>query len=225
MAAQAFGPAAAVTRRPRISCGRGICGYTGSDVESLVPQAGTTEIAGGSLVTVMDSRGIPLGSGLYSGASQIAVRMVSTEPALGREAYLAQVKERVDAALALRAELAPESEANNACRLIFSEADGLPGVIADRYKDLIVLQLLTQGTAQDDVRAVLTAALVERFGGGIALWERPDAKVRELEELAAPSSDPLHGEARRRACSRSMGCDFTSTQAAGQKTGAFLDQR
>ena len=225
VAAQAFGPAAAVTRRAADKLRAGHLWVYRSDVESLVPRVGTTEIAAGSLVTVMDSRGIPLGTGLYSAASQITVRMVSTETALGREAYLAQVKERVAAALALRAELAPESDANNACRLIFSEADGLPGIIADRYKDLIVLQLLTQGTAQDDLREVLTEALVERFGSGIALWERPDAKVRELEELAAPSSKPLHGEARTESVFTINGLRFHFNAGAGQKTGAFLDQR
>ena len=56
----------------------------------------------------------------------------------------------------LRDEVAPASAENDACRLVFSEADGLPGIVVDRYHDLVIVQLLTQGTAQDDVRAVLT---------------------------------------------------------------------
>ncbi len=87
-------------------------------------------------MTVMDGRGIPLGTALYSDASLIALRMVSSRVGITREEYLAEVRERVGAALDLRAELAAESAENNACRLIFSEADGLPGIVADRYNDL-----------------------------------------------------------------------------------------
>ena len=98
-------------------------------MESLTPPLGAADIAAGALVTVMDSRGIPLGTGLYSAASQIAVRIVSTEPSLTRTAYLDQLRERVLNALTLRDELAPESMENDAHRLIFSEADNLPGIV------------------------------------------------------------------------------------------------
>src|SRR5258707_1080944 len=112
VAAQPFGPAAGVTRRAadRLRAGH-LLGYR-SDVESLVPRIGATEIDGGALVTVMDSRGIPLGTGLYSSASQIAVRMVSAEASLSRGAYLEQVRERVVVALDLREEVAPVSAEN-----------------------------------------------------------------------------------------------------------------
>src|SRR5580693_8339395 len=109
VAAQPFGPAAAVTRRAADRLRAGHLWVYRSDVESLVPATGATEIAGGSLVTVMDSRGIPLGTGLYSAASQIAVRMVSAEAALSRDVYLDQVWDRVLAAMALRDEIAPAS--------------------------------------------------------------------------------------------------------------------
>ena len=85
VAAQPFGPAAAVTRRAADRLRAGHLWVYRSDVESLVPATGATEIAGGSLVTVMDSRGIPLGTGLYSAASQIAVRMVSAQAAVTRD--------------------------------------------------------------------------------------------------------------------------------------------
>jgi 23S rRNA (cytosine1962-C5)-methyltransferase len=73
VAAQPFGPAAGVTRRATDRLRAGHLWVYRSDVETLVPAAGAVEIAGGALVTVMDSRGIPLGTGLYSAASQIAV--------------------------------------------------------------------------------------------------------------------------------------------------------
>jgi 23S rRNA (cytosine1962-C5)-methyltransferase len=231
-AAQPHGPAAAVTRRAADKLRAGHLWVYRSDVESLAPPLGATEVAAGALVTVMDSRGIPLGTGLYSAASQIAVRMVAAEAALPRTNYLEQVRERVATALALRDELAPESMENDACRLIFSEADGLPGIVADRYNDLVVLQLLTQGTAQDDVRQVLTDVLRERFGketGGVTIWERPDPKIRELEQLAAPSPEPLHSDDRNSPQLTTIftinGLRFHFDASSGQKTGAFLDQR
>src|ERR1700748_174889 len=128
VAAQPHGPAAAVTRRAADRLRAGHLWVYRSDVESLVPAMGSVEVDGGRLVTVMDSRGIPLGTGLYSAASQIAVRMVSAEAAVSRGVYLAEVRTRVEAALDLRAEVAPTSEENDACRLVFSEADGLPGI-------------------------------------------------------------------------------------------------
>jgi 23S rRNA (cytosine1962-C5)-methyltransferase len=231
-AAQPHGPAAAITRRAADKLRAGHLWVYRSDVDSLVPPLGATEIAAGALVTVMDSRGIPLGTGLYSAASQIAVRMVSAEPALTRETYLEQLRKRVVIALALRDELAPESMENDACRLIFSEADALPGIVADRYNDLVILQLLTQGTAQDDVRQVLTDCIRERFGqelGGVTLWERPDPKMRELEHLLAPSPKPLHSNDRDAPQLTTIftinGLSFHHDASSGQKTGAFLDQR
>lgn len=227
VAAQPIGPAAGVTRRAANRLRAGHLWVYRSDVESLVPPIGAEEIAGGALVAVMDSRGIPLGTGLYSAASQIAVRMVSAETAVTRDVYLEQVRERVVAALALREEVAPESRENDACRLVFSEADGLPGIVVDRYHDLVVVQLLTQGTAQDDVRAVLTEVIRERLRPK-TIVERPDPKIRELEQLAAPSPGPLYsvGDSPQLTTVFTInGLRFHFDAGSGQKTGAFLDQR
>src|SRR5260370_20909814 len=150
--ARAFGPAAAVSRRAADRLRAGHLWVYRSDVEVFVPLTGTTGIPAGSLVTVMDGRGIPLGTALYSDASQIALRMVSQRAGLTRAEHLREVKARVEAALALPAASAPQSDQQNACRLIFSEADALPGVVADRYNDLVLLQLLTQGAAHEDLR-------------------------------------------------------------------------
>jgi 23S rRNA (cytosine1962-C5)-methyltransferase len=227
VAAQPYGPAAGVTRRAADRLRAGHLWVYRSDVESLVPAVGATGIDVGALVTVMDSRGIPLGTGLYSAASQIAVRMVAEEVALTRSAYLAQARERLVAALSLRDEVAPESMDNDACRLVFSEADGLPGIVADRYNDLVILQLLTQGTAQDDVRQVLTEVIRERLNPKTII-ERPDPKIRELEQLAAPSSEPLYSVGRSPQLTSVFtinGLRFHYDAGSGQKTGAFLDQR
>ncbi len=205
----------------------------------------------GSLVTLTDSRNIPLGTAIYSSASQIAARLVSRTPAVTRTQYLADLRTRIDAALGLRRRLAPTTVDNNAHRLIFSEADNLPGIIADRYNNLVLVQLLTQGTAQDDVRAVLVAALRAAFAQekcALTIWERPDPRIRELEQLPAPAPGPLftttadtiapdglsfRSEAQRDTDQAAPatttftlnGLHFHYDAASGQKTGAFLDQR
>jgi 23S rRNA (cytosine1962-C5)-methyltransferase len=151
--------------------------------------------APGALITLTDTRDLPLGTALYSSASMLSARLVSRTPGVSRAQYLADLRTRIDAALWLRRSLAPVLASNNAHRLMFSEADNLPGIVADRYNDLVLLQLLTQGTAQDDVRAVIIAALSEHFaaeGWPLTLWERPDPRIRELEELPLPPTGPLY---------------------------------
>jgi len=191
-------------------------------------------LAPGALVTVVDNRKIPLGTALYSTTSQIAARLVSRTPALTREQYLSDLTTRIEAALTLRRELAPFTAENNAHRLLFAEADNMPGIIADRYNDLVLLQLLTQGTAQDDVRKIVVETLRARLAPNnepLTLWERPDPRIRELEQLPAPAPGPLFTNA-----SASEAAPTTTTftlndlrfhydASAGQKTGAFLDQR
>jgi len=219
-----------------------------TDLES---QQQSSVLEPGSLVTIVDSREIPLGTALYSSASTIAARLISRSPQLSRAQYLADLRTRVDAALQLRRELAPTSTTNNAHRLIFSEADNVPGIIADRYDDLVLLQLLTQGTAQDDVRTVLVAAFSAAFAhekSPLTIWERPDPRIRELEQLSAPAPGPLftthvdsvapNGLSFRTGAERDTdqaaptttrfvlnGLHFHYDAASGQKTGAFLDQR
>ena len=191
-------------------------------------------LASGALITVVDNRKIPLGTALYSTTSQIAARLVSRTPALTREQYLADLKERIEAALALRGELAPVNPENNAHRLIFAEADNLPGIIADRYNDLILLQLVTQGTAQDDVRKIIVETLRAQIAPSnepLTVWERPDPRIRELEQLPAPAPGPLFSNAPSPESAPTTttftlnDLRFHYDASAGQKTGAFLDQR
>ncbi len=206
--------------------------------ELLASSASEVEQAPGALLTVIDPAGRPLGTALYSSASQIALRFVSRQP-ISREQYLDELAERIRAALGRRRVVAPLSAHSagetTAQRLIFAEADGLPGIVADRYADLIILQLLTQGTAQDDVRARLAEVLGTEFtsaGEPLTIWERPDARVRELEQLAPPPDGPLFsGVPSSEAVPPSQttfslnGLHFGFDASAGQKTGAFLDQR
>ncbi len=89
VAGQAHGPAAVIARRAADRLRAGHLWVYRSDVETLVPALEASEIAAGALVTVVDSRGIPLGSALYSAASQIMLRVVSVEAALSRDRYVA----------------------------------------------------------------------------------------------------------------------------------------
>jgi 23S rRNA (cytosine1962-C5)-methyltransferase len=223
---QQQGPAAVIQRRAADRLRAGHLWVYRSDVEELIPSMEQGAVEGGSLLTVVDSRGIPLGTALYSAASQIALRMVAMEASLTREGYLASVRERLGAALSLRGELAPESTQDDACRLVFSEADGLPGIVIDKYHDLAVVQLLTQGTAQDDIRQLVTEVLTERLQLETVV-ERPDPRVRELEQLASPSPEPLftRDETKLATIFTINGLRFHFDSSAGQKTGAFLDQR
>jgi 23S rRNA (cytosine1962-C5)-methyltransferase len=198
-----------------------------SDLET--PEA---DVAAGALVTVADNRNAQLGSGLYSTTSQIAVRLVSTAPLLTREQYLGDLRQRLQAALDRRLMVAPLDHATNAQRLVFAEADGLPGLVLDRYNDLVLVQLLTQGTAQDDVRATITGVLRERLardGEPLTIWERPDPRIRELEQLALPPNEGLLFSNASSAPAQTQfllnGLRFHYDASAGQKTGAFLDQR
>ena len=221
------GPAAVITRRAADRLREGAVWVYRSDIEQLLPAPNSAAVEPGALVTVLDSRRIPLGSATYSSASQITLRLISSEPTLTRERYLQLVAERVAAALSLRETLAPVSSENNAHRLIFSEADQLPGIVADRYNDLIILQLLTQSTAQDDVRAV-HAEMRKTHLSPATIVERPDPRIRVAEELPFVASESLYAdrEAAKLVTTFTInGLHFAYDATSGQKTGAFLDQR
>jgi 23S rRNA (cytosine1962-C5)-methyltransferase len=171
----------------------------------------------GSLVTVTDQRGKPLGTALYSSSSQIAIRMISNEPVVDFPALLRQ---RIADAIAYRQKFVRDT---NAYRVIFSEADQIPGLIVDRYDDILSLQILTQAMDADPVRETVISALTESFHP-TSIIERVDPRVRELETLPPRPSGLLHGE--KTATTFTMNSvQFHFDALEGQKTGAFLDQR
>ena len=112
----------------------------------------------------------------------------------------------------------------DAYRVIFSEADFLPGLIVDRYNDLLSLQILTQAMDADPVRDTVISELAEHLKPA-SIAERVDPRIRELEQLpAAPFRPALR--TKRPAPSFTMnGVRFHFDALEGQKTGAFLDQR
>jgi 23S rRNA (cytosine1962-C5)-methyltransferase len=171
----------------------------------------------GSLVAVHDPRGRFLGTALYSSASQIAIRLISYDPVGDFPALL---RRRVAHAVTYRELVVRDS---NAYRVIFSEADFLPGLIVDRYHDILSIQILTQAMDAENVREVLVSELNQRFHPA-AIIERVDPRVRQLEELPRRDSGLLLGE--KTSTSFTMnGLQFHFAALEGQKTGAFLDQR
>ncbi len=171
----------------------------------------------GAVVTVTDQRGKPLGTALYSSTSQIAIRLVSADPFVDFPALLSK---RIADAVNYRESLVRDTDAY---RVIFSEADFLPGLIVDRYNDILSLQVLTQAMDANPVREIVISELTARLHPE-SIVERTDPRVRELESLLPRSSGLLHGE--RRATTFTMnGVRFHFDALEGQKTGAFLDQR
>jgi 23S rRNA (cytosine1962-C5)-methyltransferase len=171
----------------------------------------------GALVAVKDERGKFLGTALYSSASQIAIRMISRDSIddLG-----ALIDRRIREAIAYRKGIVQNSDA---CRLIFSEADFLPGLIVDRYNDVLALQILTQAMDAESIRTAIIAELSDQIKPA-GIIERVDPKIRELEQLPPRQSGLVHGGKASTVFSMN-GVQFHYDGGEGQKTGGFLDQR
>jgi 23S rRNA (cytosine1962-C5)-methyltransferase len=180
---------------------------------------GANDIPPGALVRVHDVRGKFLGTALYSSSSQIAIRMISH----GSVADLpALVAERIRAAIGYRKE--NNLVANtDAYRIVFSEADFLPGLILDRYNDVVSAQILTQAIDAQPARAAIVQTLREELQPA-GIIERVDGRIRELEQLPPRPSGLLWGDKTSTEISVN-GVRFYYDGLEGQKTGAFLDQR
>jgi 23S rRNA (cytosine1962-C5)-methyltransferase len=143
--------------------------------------------------------------------------MISSDPVADFPAVL---RRRIADAIVYREPLVRDSEA---CRVIFSEGDFLPGLIVDRYGDILSLQILTQAMDADPARQTILAELTDRLHPA-SIIERVDPRVRELESLPSRASGLLQGE--KSATTFAMNSvRFRYDALAGQKTGAFLDQR
>jgi 23S rRNA (cytosine1962-C5)-methyltransferase len=169
----------------------------------------------GEAVHVTDDRGKFLGTAHYSSTSQISLRLFTTKrETLDREFYMRRLRQ----AIAHRDRVV---EGSNACRLVFSEADLLPGLIVDRYGSQLVLQALTQGMdrAQDEIVSCLIE-LLQPTG----ILARNEASVRKLEGLAQEVK-VLAGDIPEKVTVEMNGLRLTADLLKGQKTGTYLDQR
>ena len=173
----------------------------------------------GDAVGVADPRGRIIGVAHYSSTSQIALRLLTNnrEP-IDRTFFL----RRLTQALAHRERIISSSGANaNAYRLVFSEADLLPGLIVDRYGPYLVMQTLSQG--MDRARDVITHCLNELLQPA-GILARNDASVRKLEGLPAETV-VLSGDIPERVAIEMNGLKLEADLLHGQKTGIYLDQR
>jgi 23S rRNA (cytosine1962-C5)-methyltransferase len=177
----------------------------------------TNGIPPGALVRVADPKGRPLGTALYSSSSQIAIRMLASSPV---ENLPDLIRQRIRKAIDYRKLVVNNTDAY---RIVFSEADFLPGLIVDRYNDLLSLQILTQGMDSDAAREAIVSELQVQLSPA-AIIERVDSRVRELEQLPARESGLLHGNKAETTFTMN-GVRFQYSALTGQKTGAFLDQR
>jgi 23S rRNA (cytosine1962-C5)-methyltransferase len=223
------GPVAVVSRRAADRLRAGHVWVYRSDVEDLPgvePDADPSQLPVPGLIPVTDHRGILLGTALYSAASEISLRLVSRDAIATEADWLALVSNRLKAAIELRRPML--STETDSCRLVFSEADALPGIIADRYGDLVVLQLLTKALDNDAIRIVVAETLRQSVLPE-TIVERPDPRIRELEQLSAPSPAPLYAQHTDEPLTKTIfhlnGLKFHYDANSGQKTGAFLDQR
>lgn len=185
-------------------------------------------------MAVRDERGRRLGSALYSSASQIAIRLLDSEE-VSEGALPDLLRTRIASAVQFRQQMDDDSwlqgleprEARgtrrDSYRVIFSEADLLPGLIVDKYNDVISLQPLTQAFDRDDLRALVVESLAQHFPAA-SLVERVDSHIRELEQLAPRESQLVRGK-RSKTVFTLNGVRFHYDALSGQKTGAFLDQR
>ncbi|GIX27955.1 MAG: ribosomal RNA large subunit methyltransferase I [Burkholderiales bacterium] len=173
----------------------------------------------GETVEIRSADGAFLGWGAFSPLSQIRVRIWSFDREEPIDAGF--FRRRLSAALALRRDLVPAEE-TDALRLVHGESDGLPGVVADRYGDTLVLQLGSCGA--EAWRECLAEQLVA-LTGTARVFERSDGEVRALEGLA-PRVGPLRGgEPPVPVLIREHGLAYRVDVRRGHKTGFYLDQR
>jgi len=173
------------------------------------------QAAPGEAVLVVDPHGATLGTAHYSASSQISLRLLSSHAeAVDRAFY----RERIAAAGAYRERVVSDSDAY---RLVYGEADRLPGLVIDRYGDCFTLQTLDQG--MDRAKAEIVSSLEELFAPR-AIVERNDVAVRKRETLPLQSG-VLAGAVPETVAIRMNGLTLHADLLRGQKTGIFLDQR
>ena len=238
-------PQATVSKKAAASIGRGHPWVFDAEVRSIAPApADGREVENGDLVDVLDEKGGYLGTGLISMQSKIRIRLVSRnandqfDDAFW-ERKLRWAWEYRKTTMGARSLPGAESD-TNCCRLIFSEADAFPGLVVDRYEDVLVSETLTVG--MERLRTKLLPMLVRILredGQDVrAVYERNDAAIREkeglerskgfldlgagagLEGLEVPAGPDA---ARRVICEN--GVRYELDLENSQKTGFFLDQK
>ncbi len=174
-----------------------------------------TQFEPGQPVLIEDVSGHPLGTGYVNPGTLISARLVSRDPKYVLDQSL--ITHRLNIALSLREKLFDKPY----YRLAFGDSDGLPGLIVDRYGDLVVAQITTAG--MERVKNEIVAALEKVIKPRAILW-RNDSPSRELEGLNR-YVEPALGDVPEMATVEENGARFEAPLTTGQKTGWFYDQR
>jgi len=170
--------------------------------------------ADGDVISLKAGRDRLLGSAIYNSKSQIVARRFSRRK---QDLDLDFFQRRIAQAVEYRARRGIDPRL---CRLVWSESDGLPGVIVDRYGDCLVLQTLT--LAMDRRKEIIVRALTGAFGG-LPIVERNDAPVRRAEGMDLQSG-LFRGGAPNEIEIEVAGLKLTIDPLQAQKTGFYLDQ-
>jgi 23S rRNA (cytosine1962-C5)-methyltransferase len=173
----------------------------------------------GDTVEVRDASGKVIAQAAYSPKSQIRARVwtFDSKESVDQSFFHSRVRKAIE----LREKL-PSARHTNALRLVNGESDGLPGLIVDRYADVLVAQFLAAGVER--WRDPILDALSE-LSGCEAIFERSDADVRKLEGLPSKSGFVRGNKNASRCPIIEYGLNFRVDVEQGQKTGFFLDQR
>lgn len=168
----------------------------------------------GDVVALKDQRDRFLGSAIYNPESQIIARRFSRRKQGLDADFFAR---RISQAIALREQRLPGEEL---CRLVWSESDGLPGLVVDRYGDVIVVQTLTLAMLQ---QVELIADVLQEALNPSCIWLRNDSPMLVAEGIE-PSTQVLRGTMPAPFVATGRGTRFLVQPMQGQKTGLYLDQ-
>lgn len=173
----------------------------------------------GDTVAVVNADGVFVAQAAYSPVSQIRARVwtLNRDEEIGEDFFRMRLKTALD----LRKTAGVEQE-TDAYRLVHGESDGLPGLVVDRYGDVLVMQVLSAGIER--WREPIADLLVEVTGAS-AVYERSDVDVRELEGLEARVGRVRGAEPPVEIAIHENGLTYGVDVRGGQKTGFYLDQR
>jgi len=172
-------------------------------------------IAPGTIVDIHERGGQWVGRGFYNGHSRIALRLLTSDPNEAIDAdYFAR---KLATAVQLRRDVLKLDAVSNAYRLVHSEADGLSGLVVDRFGDTIVLEFFAAGMFKQ--RAVLMEALAEQFPNSRFYWFAEEHVGKQESFDCRPPEPPPPG------LIHEHGLKFRVAPGSKHKTGFFLDQR
>jgi 23S rRNA (cytosine1962-C5)-methyltransferase len=175
----------------------------------------TTSVKPGDIVTVITNENDIVGRGYFNPASEISVRLLTFDDAAIDAAFIdAKVKDAVE-------KREPLKSVTNAVRLIYSEADSLPGLILDLYKDTAVIQIFTLG--MEKLKPLILEA-VKKIVKPARIYERSDSVFRKAEKLR-PVKGWLSDNMPTNIEINEGGARFLVDIENGHKTGFYLDQR